>query len=186
MNHNSVFSWGASKCGGKIKCNLIPPHEGQNHAIFSSKWYSWSRKHRHWLRFGKQGGMEGQANQNEKQDRWPREENSLPMLCFDTCNCGYSFSSNFILLLTKIVSAKKVALWTLEELHEVFLSERPYAGTACHQEQQPWGGLTTAPQIHTTPQHIPGIKNRVNNLHQINVWDSSVIAAGAWCAHICE
>lgn len=30
---NAVFSWGADKCGGKHKRNLIPPHEGQNHTI---------------------------------------------------------------------------------------------------------------------------------------------------------
>lgn len=72
--------------------------------------------------------MEGQKTRVKNEIGETREQSSLQMFCFDTFNSGYSFSSNFILLLTKTVSAKKMALRALEDFREVFISEHPRVG----------------------------------------------------------
>jgi len=54
--------------------------------------------------------MEGQKNRVKNETGETGEQSSLQTFRFDTCNGHDSFSSNFILLLIKIVSAKKMAL----------------------------------------------------------------------------
>lgn len=56
---------------------------------------------RHRLQFGEWGGMEGQKTRVKNEMGETREQSSLRRFCFDTCNRGYSFSSNFTLRLTE-------------------------------------------------------------------------------------
>lgn len=142
--------------------------------------------------------MEGQKTRVKNEIGETREQSSLQMFCFDTFNSGYSFSSNFILLLTKTVSAKK---WHYEHLRisvKCFYQSSHVWGESCGSWDcsKAWGQpanrdpsspgaaalgevLTTAPQVCTIPQHMPSTENRSNNLRQVNVLDSSVIAARA-------
>lgn len=135
------------------------------------KWCGWSRAPRNPQAHAPAWEARWDANTEkfrEKGDGW--KWGAKQMFSFDTCNSGYSFSSKSVLLSAKITIAKKwhyepwgismkclcqsthvwgVLLW-LQLLHGL---GKPADGNHCHQEWQPWGALTTAPLICTTPQH---------------------------------
>lgn len=101
--------------------------------------------------------MEGQKTRVENEIEENREQSSPQAFRFDACSRSYSFSSNFILLLTKTVDAEKRHYGHLR-VYMTHLYQSAMLGTACKQgllvtrSGSPGEVLTAAPQVWATAQ----------------------------------